>query len=107
MPETILDAYDRAGLAAERLQTLLDAVAELSDADSEINCAQLHTLKCSPAVWELVRNHDTAAGLLNLAIMQLAELGTALDALGDAVRVTPPEKIQQMRGFWHNGRCAA
>lgn len=97
MSETILDAYDRAGLAAERLQTLLDAVAELSSADDSITLEQLHTLDCAPAVWDLVSKHDTAAGLLNLAIMQIAELRTALDALGDAVRVTPPKKLANTR----------
>ena len=109
MPETILDAYDRAGLAAERLQTLLAAVAELSDTDSSITLEQLHTLDCAPAVWDLVSKHDTAAGLLNLAIMQLAELGTALDALGDAVRITPPKNPANTRfcvsgGVQHEGK---
>lgn len=106
MFETILDAYDRAGLAAERLQTLLAAVAELSDTDSSITLEQLHTLDCAPAVWALVRNHDTAAGLLNLATVLLDDLGTALDALGDAVRVTPPEKSSKyaLLRFWG---CAA
>lgn len=91
MPETILDAYDRAGLAAERLQTLLAAVAELSGADSSITLEQLHTLDCAPAVWDLVRNHDTAAGLLNLATALLDDLGTALETLGNAARFTPPK----------------
>jgi len=99
MPETILDAYDRAKLAAERLQTLLAAVAELSDADSSITLEQLHTLECTPAVWDLVRNHDTATGLLNLATVMLDDLGTALDALGNAAQFTPPTKNQQIRAF--------
>lgn len=98
MPETILDAYDRAKLAAERLQTLLAAVAELSDADSSITLEQLHTLECAPAVWDLVRNHDTAAGLMNLATVLLDDLETTLDALGNAAQFTPPEN-QQIRAF--------
>lgn len=107
MPEKIIEPIDRAGCTAEKLHFLLDAIAELADMDGKINLCDLHTIECAPAVWELVRNHDTAAGLLMIALDTIHGIEQQLDAIAAAVKNHPPRKTSKYVLFCTERRCAA